>query len=282
MPLLERHGRGVRLTGQARVLLRHADVVSEQLQQARADLAGWSEGTAGTVRVGSLSTGIAALVGPAIARLRAERPTIQVSVVEVEPPLAVQMIDDDALDLLVAVDYRDAPSRRDARYLRRDLLSDPMDVVLPAGHPLATPELIASGMELGLLADEVWVSSEPSDPCAMITTAVCAVAGFSPDVQHECQDWDAAGALVAAGCGVALVPRLAQPLRHQGLVRIPVAGSRPPACSSPSRARARTRRHRSWWCSTRSWPSRQSAPTPSPKDTARKRAPIGIEKQART
>lgn len=225
VPLLERHGRGVRLTGQARVLLRHADVVAEQLQQARADLAGWSEGTAGTVRVGSLSTGIAALVGPAIARLRAERPTIQVSVVEVEPPVAVQMIDDDALDLLIAVDYRDAPSRRDARYLRRDLLSDPMDVVLPAGHPLATPELMASGIELGRLADEVWVSSEPSDPCAMITTAVCAVAGFSPEVQHECQDWDAAGALVAAGCGVALVPRLAQPLRHQGLVRIPVAGS---------------------------------------------------------
>ena len=51
-PLLEKHGRGVRLTGQARVLLSHAVVVHEQLERARADLAAWDEGTIGEVRVG--------------------------------------------------------------------------------------------------------------------------------------------------------------------------------------------------------------------------------------
>ncbi len=57
VPLLEREGRGVRLTGQARVLLAHAEIVEGQLDRARADLANWSEGTAGTVRVGALSNG---------------------------------------------------------------------------------------------------------------------------------------------------------------------------------------------------------------------------------
>jgi DNA-binding transcriptional LysR family regulator len=56
-------------------------------------------------------------------------------------------------------------------------------------------------------------------------TAVCAVAGFSPSIRHHCQEWDAGAAIVAAGAGVALIPRLAQPLRPAGLVTCPVVGS---------------------------------------------------------
>ncbi|WP_319183847.1 LysR family transcriptional regulator [Streptomyces sp. ID05-47C] len=44
VPLTERDGRGVRLTGQARVLLTHADVIAAQLERARADLAAYGEG----------------------------------------------------------------------------------------------------------------------------------------------------------------------------------------------------------------------------------------------
>ncbi|MDO9355680.1 MAG: LysR substrate-binding domain-containing protein, partial [Solirubrobacteraceae bacterium] len=120
---------------------------------------------------------------------------------------------------------RDAPLRNDARYKRVDLFTDQMDIVLPADHPLATPEHQAGGLRLERLAGERWVSSAPTDPCSMITTAVCAVAGFSPDIRHHTQEWDAAAALVAAGAGVALVPRLAQPLRPSGLVTVPVLGS---------------------------------------------------------
>ena len=55
--------------------------------------------------------------------------------------------------------------------------------------------------------------------------AVCASAGFSPDVRHHCLEWDAVAALVASGAGVALIPRLAQPLRQTGLVVCPVLGA---------------------------------------------------------
>ena len=44
-------------------------------------------------------------------------------------------------------------------------------------------------------------------------------------MQHECQEWDAVAALVAAGAGVALIPRLAQPLRQRSVVTLPVVGS---------------------------------------------------------
>src|SRR3954469_9785348 len=52
--LLEKHGRGVRLTGQARVLLSHATVVQGQLELARADLASWQDGVLGQVTVAGL------------------------------------------------------------------------------------------------------------------------------------------------------------------------------------------------------------------------------------
>jgi DNA-binding transcriptional LysR family regulator len=221
VPLLEKQGRGVRLTGQARVLLRHADAVQERLELARADLAAWGEGDVGEVRVGALSTAISALVAPCLARLCSERPRLALRVSETDPPEALTRLDSGDLDIVLAADFRDAPSMGDPRYHRVDLLTDRMDAVLPEGHPLAD----AAGVRLEQLAGEPWVASDVDNPCSQITVAVCASAGFSPDVRHHCLEWDAVAALVAAGAGVALIPRLAQPLRQKGLSVCPVLGA---------------------------------------------------------
>src|SRR6201986_3956661 len=69
VPLLERRGRTVVLTRQARGLLEHAQEMRELAERTRAALDAWEDGRVGSVRVGSLSTGIAALVAPAIVRL---------------------------------------------------------------------------------------------------------------------------------------------------------------------------------------------------------------------
>lgn len=221
VPLLEKHGRGVRLTGQARVLLSHAVVVHEQLELARADLAAWDAGWIGEVRVGALSTGVTSLVAPAFARLAAERPGISLKIEESEPPEVFTSLDVGDLDVVVSSDYPDGPPRHDPRYHRVDLLADPMDAVLRANHPSAG----AAGLRLETLSAEPWVGSAAGDPCSQILQAVCAAAGFSPDVAHHSAEWGAVAALVAAGCGVALVPRLAQPLPVEGVVVIPVVGT---------------------------------------------------------
>lgn len=221
VPLLEKHGRGVRLTGQARVLLSHADVVNEQLERARADLAAWGDGDIGEVRVGALSTGITALVAPAYARLSVERPGITLRISDSEPPAVFTDLDLGDLDIAVSSDYQGGPPRHDPRYHRVDLLNDTLDAALPAGHPLAR----ASGIRLETLAGEPWVGSAPGDPCSQIQLGVCAAAGFSPNLVHRCTEWGAVAALVAAGCGVALVPRLAQPLGVEGIVVCPVVGT---------------------------------------------------------
>lgn len=235
VPLLEHRGRGVRLTGQARVLLDHAAVVEQQVERARSDLAAWGEGTLGRVTVGALSSGISGFVAPLLRRLRQTRPGLQIRAVESEPPACFAALARGEVDIAIAIDYRDAPSRTDPRYHRVDLLADRMDVALPLDHPLAQRYLTRraaevpgntdegiDGIDLAALAGEQWVATGDDEPCAQIMFAVCAAAGFSPDVRHRSFEWAAVVALVAAGAGVALVPRLAAPVPLEGVVICPI------------------------------------------------------------
>jgi DNA-binding transcriptional LysR family regulator len=221
VPLLERRGRTVVLTGQARVLLSYAEGMRELAERTRAALDGWEDGTVGHVRVGALATGITTLAAPAIARLRQERPSLIVRVSEQEPVEALELLDGGEVEIAVTVDYPGAPSRQDARYRRIDLIDDVMDAVVPADHPLAGRRSV----ELAELAGETWVGAAASDACGHIVTGICAASGFAPDVRYYCREWDAVAALVAAGAGVALIPRSAQPLRPRGLAVLPVAGT---------------------------------------------------------
>lgn len=127
------------------------------------------------------------------------------------------MLDAGEVDLVVTADYPDGPARGDPRYHRVDLLLDRMDVVLPAGHQLADP----AGVRIAALSGERWVAAAAGDPCQQTMLATCAAAGFTPDVYHRSAEWSAIAALVAAGAGVALIPRLAQPLAAAGLVVCP-------------------------------------------------------------
>ena len=93
------------------------------------------------------------------------------------------------------------------------LLEDPMRVALPAEHPLAA----ASELRLTDLRDEQWVQTSVHSPCARHVVATCLHAGFEPTVAFESDDFDTVQGLVAAGVGVALIPRLALNRLHPGI-----------------------------------------------------------------
>ncbi|AUG78763.1 LysR family transcriptional regulator [Kitasatospora sp. MMS16-BH015] len=201
-PMVEPDGRRVRLTGAARLLLRHADRVLGQLESAEAELAGYLHGAAGEVRVGAFATAIGALVVPMAARLRSAAPELKVTVVEAEAAEAYRLLAAGEVDLAVSLDTGAAAP--DAPFGQLPLLSDPLDVALPVGHPSAgVPEL-----RLAELAGEPWIFGA-AGPWAEITLGACADAGFVPERAHTAADWAAILALVAGGLGVALVPRLA-------------------------------------------------------------------------
>lgn len=212
VPMLEPYGRRVRLTGAARLVLGHAGRVFGQLERADAELAGYRHGEAGEVRVGAFATAITGLLVPAIGRLREEAPQLSVRVAEAEAAEAYGLLAAGEVDLALSLAVpppagaprAGAPRAGDPRFVRFPLLSDPLDVALPPGHPLAG----APGLRLADLAGEPWIYGA-AGPWRDITLGACADAGFVPERAHTAADWSAILAMVAAGIGVALVPRLA-------------------------------------------------------------------------
>lgn len=224
VPLTERDGRGVRLTGQAKVVLAHADVIAAQLERARADLAAYGDGGRGAVTVGCFSSGILGLLPAALRELRERLPHLRVDVVEAEPPDLFTALDGGQVDVAVAVDFAAAPPSTDRRYTRQDLLTDVLDIALPPDHPLAD----RAQVPLRELARDPWIVGDALSCCGAVTRSVCAAAGFTPEIRHAVNDWAALAGLVEAGLGVALVPRLVRSLyAHRALALRPAAGEPP-------------------------------------------------------
>ncbi|WP_309054658.1 LysR family transcriptional regulator [Streptomyces sp.] len=210
VPLLEAHGRRVRLTDAAHLVLRHAEAVFAQLERAGAELDAHVRGEAGRFRIAAFSTAVPALVVPAVQSLRADHPGLDVRVHEAEAAEAYELLAGGEADLALSLAAH-APTARDPQFGRIPLLADPLDVALPAGHPLAE----APGLRLADLSGEPWIFGG-SGPWSEITTAACEAAGFVPEQAHSAAGWTAILAMVEAGMGVALVPRMASAERRGG------------------------------------------------------------------
>ncbi|MFF8425755.1 LysR family transcriptional regulator [Streptomyces sp. NPDC016566] len=220
VPLLEAQGRRVRLTDAARLVLRHTEPVFEQLERADAALAAHAQGETGEVRVGAFSTAVPALVVPAVRSLRATHPGVIVRVREAEAAEACDLLSAGEVDLALSL-AAEAPGAADPRFTRLPLLADPLDVALPPDHPRATaPELTLTD-----LAAEPWIFGG-SGPWSDITRRACESAGFSPHQGHSASGWTAILAMVEAGMGVALVPRMAAAGR-EGVVMRRLGADRP-------------------------------------------------------
>ncbi|MEU9160153.1 LysR family transcriptional regulator [Streptomyces sp. NPDC048424] len=218
--LLEAEGRRVRLTDAAHLVLRHAEAVFAQLEAADAELAGYLAGDAGEVRVGAFSTAVPALVVPAVAALRKTRPGVEVRVREAEAAESYELLSAGGVDLALSLAAH-APTARDARFTRVTLLEDPLDVALPPAHPLAG----AAGLRLADLSGDRWIYGG-SGPWSEITRTACEAAGFVPEQAHSASGWTAILAMVEAGMGVALVPRMVSSRASGVAVRV-LAHDRP-------------------------------------------------------
>ncbi|MBM9503665.1 LysR family transcriptional regulator [Actinacidiphila acididurans] len=204
--LTEPAGRRLRLTAAARIVLRHTDAVFSQVEQMHAALAAYQSGEAGQVAVAGFSTTLSALILPAVARLRKDRPGLRTVLAEADPPESFAMLHRGDTDVVISADTMREAGAEASRYHRVTLCEDPFDVALPAGHRLAD----RGDLRLSDLAGETWIFAT-TGLCHDIGVAACAAAGFTPLASHAIGDWDATLAAVRFGLGVSLVPRLAKP-----------------------------------------------------------------------
>lgn len=226
VPLLERRGRGVRLTDAAQTLITHADALHARWEQAQADLAARGDGRSGTLRICGFPTAVAALVAPAAGRLRSSCPNLSVRVSEVETKESFGLLLTGEVDIGVVLPTPDSAPIGDAGFQQEPLLDEPQDLLVSAGHELATRDSVT----LSEAAREPWIVAAPGSCDAHeLLLVACAAAGFTPSIAHHAAEWPAVSALVAQGLGVALIPRLAQIPPGASAVRIPIGGSPVPS-----------------------------------------------------
>jgi DNA-binding transcriptional LysR family regulator len=216
--LLEPVGRRVRLTEAGRVLVARADDVLAALDRARAEMDAYRTTPRGTVRVALFPSGAAMLLAGLITRSAARG--IEVEGRDIDRPAA----DAPALlaDYDVVVVHRDERDTAawNPRYEAAVLLREPLEVVLPPGHPLSTED----GLTLAQLAHQPWIGVEGGLMVDDVLRSLALLSGVQPRIVQRVNDFRVVEELVLAGVGVALLPRYV--LTARALVRRPLRGAR--------------------------------------------------------
>lgn len=244
-PLVHRGARGAVLTDAGRALLPHAEAVLERILVAEREIRDLAEHGTATLRIGTFPTAGALLLPPAVRELRQRG--VRVSLTEGEVPALLAGLR--THDLHAALVFYRAPepapgpaapgsaasSQREPAaasatgpdhglgedFTVHPLLDDPLLLVLAADHPLAA----RASVPLAELRDEGWIMSRTErDPVDRALADACAHHGFQPVPAMRTDDYAVLQGFVAAGTGVALVPRLGLAGHRPDLAVRPVDG----------------------------------------------------------
>lgn len=222
--LFVRSGRGLKLTPAGAYLVRRSDVLVQEWERMRAAALSAGLEMPTTFAIGGFSTAASNLLAPLGAHLRATRPDVRVAVTEADPARCLDLLTAGRLDLAVIVATQaGSPAGGDTRFEQVELLDDPLDVMVPAGHSAARRDSVS----LHELADEEWISEAAGGPYRALFTAAFGAAGLNPRVAHEVVEWETAMALVGAGLGIGLLPRLVSLAGADNVVRVRL-GPTPP------------------------------------------------------
>ena len=209
--LLQRAGRGIRLTQAGQLLAGRAAEIIGRIDAADAELSAHVGLTAGRVRLAGFASAISALVLPAAAALARDHPGLEIGSVDTHPPEALAMLRTGQVEVAIVFRYDDAEDEAPGVRLHY-LLDDPM-------------YLLANRRTRGLasVSDATWVAGCPH--CRGHLLALCQGAGFEPRIGYESDDIALIQSLVAAGMCVATLPGLALRAHHaDGVVATKLPG----------------------------------------------------------
>lgn len=200
--LVERGRGGVRLTEAGRVLLAHGERVLGELRDAERAVRAALEDHPPTLALGAFASAGKILVPHALAAFRRAHPHVRLALSDVEPPDGYGLVTSGDLDLLITHRYPGVALPPASGLRREALLTDPLLLVLPEGHPAAR----APGLRLGDLADQEWICGAPGIHNRVALESAAAAEGVALNVAYETRDYEVALALIRAGVGIGLVP----------------------------------------------------------------------------
>jgi len=155
--LVERRGRGVRLTWAGQRLARGFSLAIDEIQAALDELLALAGIDSGRIRIGAMPLARARLLPLSIARFHRERPTVRIEVVEGPHAELLEQLRDGRLDFLIGA-LRQPPPGPDVE--QEPLFDDRLVVVAGSGHPLAR----AGRIGLERMAEHPWVIARPGTP----------------------------------------------------------------------------------------------------------------------
>lgn len=202
--LFFRDGRRLVLTEAARVLVEHAERILAELEQAKASVSELTGSVRGQLRLSAFATAARALVPEAIANCRKDYPDLRIRLSDEETSEALAALKAGTVDIALIYEYNLLPEARDAGIELVPLLREPLLAALPPGTSEEDGELSLSTLEA-----EPWIAPHNDLALRAVMERACGLAGFVPDVAYTSDDYTVILALVHAGLGAALVPRLA-------------------------------------------------------------------------
>ncbi|WP_242902857.1 LysR family transcriptional regulator [Actinomadura terrae] len=202
--LLERNGRGVRLTDAAELLVTHAERILSLVEQAQSDLEAHRGSVVGQLSLAAFPTAVRGLMPAALRRLRTEHPDLRVLLREEDPMQSMPLVSRGDLDLAVVQDWNNEPLPVPEGLCKGIICADVADVALPAGHPLAGRDTV----ELSELAGDSWISSSPDSICCDWLLRTLRGIDSEPRIDHMAYEFATQLSLVAAGLGNSILPRL--------------------------------------------------------------------------
>lgn len=210
-PVIERAGRGIRLTPVGHALLHHGGLVLDAEWRARTAIEQVRKDETVELAVGAFATVTSGLLPGILAELGETFPQVRVTSRETDPEEALAALHRNSLDISFLEDYAGAQRSMSRELVIETIGSESFRLVTPASARRQGQVSIAD------YADRDWVISGPETHYGRAVRAACREAGFEPRVSHEVREQSTALALVAAGLGVALISDLGQTGLPDGL-----------------------------------------------------------------
>lgn len=202
--LLERHGRGVRLTDAAAALVLRTQRVLSLLEEAEAELETSDTAVAGSITIAAFATAARGLAPQAIRALLKKYPQLALTFHEQEPHDSIPRLVRRDVDVIIINDWQNAPIALPEGLTKAPLFDDVADIALPPGHRLARSKTI----KLSELSGEAWIAWPSGSICHDFLMHTLRKQGHEPKIAHTAGEYETQLALVAAGLGCCVLPRL--------------------------------------------------------------------------
>jgi DNA-binding transcriptional LysR family regulator len=193
--LLQRVGRGIRLTQAGQLLADRAAEIIGRVEAADAELSAHVGLSAGRVRLAGYSSVISSIVPRTLSALSRKHPGLQINLLDTHPPDALDLLRAGHIDVAIIFRYDETGPEPDGVRLHH-LLDDPT-------YLLSTRR----GSTLAGLRDATWIAG--CERCRGHLLDLCSREGFTPNISYTSDDMVAMQSLVSARMGVTTIPGLA-------------------------------------------------------------------------